>query len=688
MLGDEMMDNEIKQRFLNESIRIGDELIRLAKRNKNGYFWKTMQFDGVGNLSWHATDFIYSGASGIVLFFLELYRQTKIESYLEPAIEGMRGVEYHLKSYPRNNYGFYTGRMGISYTFLKLLEATGNIKYRQLALLTAQNSDEFYKLPNLNADLISGVSGMLLGLLNLYAATRETWILPKIKTAVDYIVSTAHTGPEGLYWDRNGDTVRGLCGFAHGAAGIGFVFLELGHYFQNDAFFWLAGQAFSYENHFYDHACLNWPDFRNGIYNEDNYKIHEKAFLEGDLKFFTKHEEMNAWCHGAAGIGLSRLMAFELLRKPTYRIEAENAIKKTTITDIKASRPIGFKSFTLCHGAGGKAELFLEAYRIFGDEKYLSLAETIGRKSLTVRQDMGMYLPGYSVTNMPDLSLFMGNAGIGYFFLRLVDPKNITSILAPRIDFSIDKHMVDSDNGIIDYSVPVMRRSMIEKDFKRTLFIINKISPYKMRNFLKRRNNRLGIRERDKFIEFVNGIIIGFERDVQSHINDVYALEMEIIKLDESNPSFALLKIDEIIRTKNVTRTAKNNNQIEKLKLILNPFVKIKTTDWDWNPKSSEKWLENLQLENGIYPELLRITIDGILEEKLTPFCNIVLSNFLVIKNIEEVIQTTLLNFGPVSNKQKKRIRDMVLQQVNQGLTSGILVSEDDPICIYATQNQ
>jgi lantibiotic modifying enzyme len=164
-------------------------------------------------------------------------------------------------------------------------------------------------------DLINGNSGTLLGLLHLHAASGEKWILESIDCFIRHLVDRANHGPAGLYWDRSPQLISGLFGFSHGAAGIGFVFLELGHYFQNEAFYTIARQAFLYEGYFFNQAKKhkNWPDLRRGIYSDDDYREHQKAFLEGDMDFFTSGGDMNAWCHGAAGIGLSRVRAFQLL---------------------------------------------------------------------------------------------------------------------------------------------------------------------------------------------------------------------------------------------------------------------------------------------------------------------------------------------------------------------------------------
>src|SRR5699024_2674310 len=93
-------------------------------------------------------------------------------------------------------------------------------------------------------DLITGVSGTLLGLLHLYNVSEKDWVLDKIAIFVNYLIKQMKHAEDGIYWDINYRHAKPLCGFAHGTSGIGYVFLELGYYFENKAFYNIAEQAF------------------------------------------------------------------------------------------------------------------------------------------------------------------------------------------------------------------------------------------------------------------------------------------------------------------------------------------------------------------------------------------------------------------------------------------------------------
>jgi hypothetical protein len=72
-----------------------------------------------------------------------------------------------------------------------------------------------------------------------------------------------------------------------------------------------------------------------------------------------------AWCHGAAGIALARLRAYELTQLPVLKHEAEVALE-TTFVHTEAVLRSGAGSYSLCHGLLGNAETLETGYRILG----------------------------------------------------------------------------------------------------------------------------------------------------------------------------------------------------------------------------------------------------------------------------------------------------------------------------------
>ena len=360
-----MMNHTIRTQLLEEVIRIGDELLEQAEHHASGMSWNTLSLDRGDwqRVIWHQSATLYDGVAGIVLFFLELYAQTRHERYRHAAVEGLRWVEYQYQQPVADVYPFFTGCLGVAYVMLRMAAVTQDDRFIASALRMVRPASDLLTPSTTVNDVLKGTAGTVLGLLHLYDASGETWLLDLIDRGIAGLLHHVHVDSKGVYWDRSPQTIRGLCGFSHGAAGIGFVFLELGHYFRNEAFYDLAEQAFLYESAYYDAQQQNWPDFRKGRYKPGDDRQHRDAYAAGDLNFFTVGGDMNAWCHGAAGIGLTRLRAYELLKREQYQQDSKNAIEKTTRTD--ADDQAVSHSSSLCHGSGGNAELFIEAYRVF-----------------------------------------------------------------------------------------------------------------------------------------------------------------------------------------------------------------------------------------------------------------------------------------------------------------------------------
>ncbi|MGD2090682.1 MAG: lanthionine synthetase LanC family protein [Candidatus Aminicenantes bacterium] len=676
----------MKKRLLDEARRIGDRLLAEAETDENGMHWKTMTMDLNRNISFIKSESIYSGVSGIVLFFLELFKQTQDKRYLDAATAGMKWVINYCKKNPSNYYAFFTGRMGVSYTLLQMHQFTREKDYLENAMAIARPCKDALEDFTGVDDLINGTSGSLLGLLHLHAVSREEWIPESIDCYIRHLVHRANHGPVGLYWDRSPQQISGLCGFSHGAAGIGFVFLELGRYFQNKAFYFITRQAFLYENYFFNQAKKhkNWPDLRKGIYSDDDYQEHQKAFLEGDMDFFTRGSNMNAWCHGAAGIGLSRLRAWQLLKNPAYKNDVQIAVEKTILTDIESSNPGPL--FILCHGSGGNAELFIYAYQILRDKKYLSLAEKIALNALAFHKKHNHYQPGYRPPGAKeDRSLFMGNAGVGYFLLRLVDPFHVPSILAPTIDVTLDAGDLASapHYPFIDISLPDLQKRLLQKNFKRSILVSEKVIPGKLKAFFTDHqldSDDIGFSLVKSFADFIKKTMPTLPAKKRDVLSEVFELEKGKRQMDESIKSHCLLNIKEKVLAQQAEKIIETDNEaFKKLIFRLGEDVRLAATDWDWNESNREQWLSNLDREKGqegedFQPILLKPTPVGIIETRLSPFSYTILYEFQESKPVEEVIPAVLAAFESLTPEQEEMLKEKIIQQIKEALLAGILI--------------
>ena len=139
---------------------------------------------------------------------------------------------------------------------------------------------------------------------------------------------------------------------------------------------------------------------------------------------------MTAWCHGAPGIALARLRAYELTAAPAHHDEAIVAIA-TTCRYVEAIAGSDAGNYSLCHGLCGNAEVLLHAESILGAgwEDSKKLAIRVAETGIDGFAERVSWPCGTAGGQTP--SLLLGLAGIGLFYLRLHDP-GVPSILHIR----------------------------------------------------------------------------------------------------------------------------------------------------------------------------------------------------------------------------------------------------------------
>lgn len=366
---------------------------------------------------------LYSGTSGVALFLAELYAAAPASEARRTALGAMQHAIGHYDArVEKSRLGFYTGGLGIVFAAARVGTLLGD---EELLMRAARLLREcVQECPdNREYDLLSGDAGAIVALLILRQLSTDEPLLDLALKLGDRLLLEAHQSPRGSSWKSINQRYRyNLTGFSHGAAGIGYALLEL--YQATGDVNYLAGAegGFAYERSWFNAEKGNWPDFREGgVRNGRRFR---------PLAYST------FWCHGAPGIGLSRLRACEILKDDVRKNEA-NTATSTTYAMLKAAIPAANVNFSLCHGLAGNAETLLSARQVLGqewvDKSRLALEVAGAGIELSKRQG-GAWACGVEHGETP--SLLLGLAGIGYFYLRLHDPA-VPSILMPRPeDFS------------------------------------------------------------------------------------------------------------------------------------------------------------------------------------------------------------------------------------------------------------
>jgi class II lanthipeptide synthase len=354
---------------------------------------------------------LYDGTAGIAIFLAELAAATGRAGYRRTALGAIRqALAREPDLPPALNLGLYTGRIGIALATARVgsLLADDDLLEHSLAIVRHPQGagNEF--------DLISGRAGAIVGLLALEDLLDEPRLKERASLFGEELIGLAVKKARSWSWPTPGNPrARHLLGFSHGASGAGYALCELAHATKNETFQDAAEKAFSYERRLFDAREANWPDLRAAA--SSTSRSAPAGF-------------MTAWCHGAPGIALSRLRAFELTAAAAYRDEAIAAVA-TTHRHVQAVARSDAGNYSLCHGLCGNSEVLLHAKSVLGDggeseEKLAMRVAETGRDSFA---KPGASWPCGS-TGGQTPSLMLGLAGIGLFYLRLHDPR-IPSVL-------------------------------------------------------------------------------------------------------------------------------------------------------------------------------------------------------------------------------------------------------------------
>ncbi|MEO0129870.1 MAG: lanthionine synthetase LanC family protein [candidate division WOR-3 bacterium] len=127
-----------------------------------------------------------------------------------------------------------------------------------------------------------------------------------------------------------------------------------------------------------------------------------------------------AWCHGAVGIGMSRLCMLQYINDNNLHSEIKSAIKSTL--------DYGFGyNHSLCHGDFGHFDFLLCASQT---SEYKYLENNVNQIAASILAGIDKY--GFRFSNkfqVETCGLMIGLAGIGYECLRIADPIRVPSVL-------------------------------------------------------------------------------------------------------------------------------------------------------------------------------------------------------------------------------------------------------------------
>ncbi|WP_432974286.1 type 2 lanthipeptide synthetase LanM family protein [Dactylosporangium sp. CA-233914] len=393
--------------LLDAALSVGDEAPSWLSVNFIGdRFWK------VG----HAGLDLYTGISGVALFLAHLGAVTGDVRFRRPAdqlAQQLADVTGKLAAVDGRGAGLAIGGFselgGLVYVLSQLADVLGEPALIDAARQAAAMCRDRFAADEV-LDVISGTAGAALAILALHHAHPDESTFDAIKAAGAVIADRAIEVPGGIGWRAEFEDAPALLGFSHGASGIGYALARISEVTGDGRLVDLCGRALGFERYHLSPERRNWPDLRT-------------VNASGGF--------MNAWCHGAGGIGLARAAMLRLPGLSGWHdlIREDLRIATGRVRDdlVSEARYTGTGNDSLCHGDLGLVETLLAAGPALGEPDTADLARRCAR-AIAERVLDGTPRPGVP-QHVSTPGLLMGLAGIGYGLLRTAIPDQVPDVL-------------------------------------------------------------------------------------------------------------------------------------------------------------------------------------------------------------------------------------------------------------------
>lgn len=398
---------------------IYEAVLHEALVDKSGICWETITSIREKNAVDRSVKYgISNGTTGIALFLIEYYKFSpgnEVKNIIKRSLLG--AFTYYNGNSSIWEVGFYHGRGGLIYTLVQAHKILGEQEFLSLAkkLIRWPIGESNHSVFNLN----SGVSGYLLGVLHYYQATNDSSILSVILSLIGALISGVKIKKQGIFWDELYFSSGPVCSFVYGNSGIVFVLSELRKRFTIAGLDKIIREAIAFEDSFYCEKTANWPDYSN-----ENIEINVPKIMNGG-SLIRRRTSVSTFSWGIGSPGTLLARNDNVGRNNRFENSYEASCRYLQDNCSESS------DFTLYNGLGG---ILLSCLTI--DSEFDFSLDPL----LLQKKKFGYLLCGYRKNRSEfDLSLFRGDAGIGYMILRLLfDKDSADTVLFPSISQEYD----------------------------------------------------------------------------------------------------------------------------------------------------------------------------------------------------------------------------------------------------------
>lgn len=270
-------------------------------------------------------------------------------------------------------------------------------------------------------DMYAGVAGLGLAALSTAAVFPASRAMDVAVSCRDRLVATArHWGSDVVVWPTLGSDPQPdnppFAGMAHGTAGIAVFLAEYWRATSDDSVIELIQGAMNYERSVYDADAQNWRRFD---------PLHPQ----------TPSTHQVAWCHGSAGIGLSRTRLLKALAGVDHApvILTDQELSADLAWSARSVRTDGVgRNDCLCHGSLGNLAILQAISECLDDPE--NLAAEIDREAIDIAHRLMTDSPSTDLPfGLASAGFLTGISGLGYGLLRLTSHSGMPDALCLEV---------------------------------------------------------------------------------------------------------------------------------------------------------------------------------------------------------------------------------------------------------------
>lgn len=328
---------------------------------------------------------LYDGV-GVVIYLMYTYSKTKSVRTLQLIENYVEYFDSFFDEYSKElRLGLFDGVTSLLALYIYYIDIIGSnekveIKCRKILKFLLSINIECIK----QYDIISGVSGIIIFLLNRYKYEKKN-------IYYDVVLHLSE------FFDEFDISLIDKTGFAHGFAGVSAALFSLFSITKKKSYYDKGVQLVDLENKYYSKEKLEWKDIRRE-------------------NFYT-----TAWCYGGAGIMASRMIIYDSLPKSNYR----NLIYSDILKCKESIMRNGIKSNygnILCHGKIGNLNMLYNYAKKFNDFDILNY--TVNKTEEIYKETMKLS----KINSLPNVSFMVGLSGYAYH-LMYIKNNDIRAIL-------------------------------------------------------------------------------------------------------------------------------------------------------------------------------------------------------------------------------------------------------------------